>query len=102
MLQDVASPEKWRTFLHQCLAHRVDVDEFKDLCKLMLTRSPVREDELLDMLLEARGASTIIWDPLLPVYIDGLCKAGQVKWSSALTSVLAHSSIRDQNGTGKK
>ncbi|KAJ5745445.1 hypothetical protein N7520_010627 [Penicillium odoratum] len=97
MLQDVASPEKWRTFFHQCLAHRVDVDEFKDLSKLMLIRSPVKEDELLDMLLEARGASTITWDPLLPVYVDGLCKAGQVKSSSALTSVLKHSSIRDQN-----
>ncbi|KAJ5949659.1 hypothetical protein N7454_001243 [Penicillium verhagenii] len=102
MLQDVASPEKWRTFLHQCLAHRVDVDEFKDLSKLMLTRSPVKEDELLDMLLEARGASTITWDPLLPVYVDGLCKAGQIKAASALTSVLKHSSIHEQNGNRSK
>ncbi|KAJ5655513.1 hypothetical protein N7507_007463 [Penicillium longicatenatum] len=100
MLHDVASPEKWRTFLHQCLAHRVDVDEFRDLCKLMLTRSPIGEDELLDMLLDARGASTITWDPLLPVYVDGLCKAGQVKSSSALTSVLKRSSIRDKNENG--
>lgn len=99
MLPDKASPEKWRSFLHQCLARRVDVDEFKDLSKLMRTRSPVSEDELLDLLLEVRGASTITWDPLLPVYVDGLCKAGQVKPSAALSSLLKHSSVRNkENG----
>jgi mediator of RNA polymerase II transcription subunit 5 len=76
------------------LSQRVDVDEFKDLSKLMLNRSPVKEDELLDLLLGARAASSVTWDPLLPVYVDGLCKVGQVKPSTALTSLLKHSSIR--------
>lgn len=94
MLPDGASTDRWRTFLHRCLSQRVDVDEFKDLSKLMLNRSPVKEDELLDLLLEARASSSVTWDPLLPVYVDGLCKVGQVKSSAALTSLLKHSSIR--------
>ncbi|KAJ5718183.1 hypothetical protein N7488_003829 [Penicillium malachiteum] len=97
----MASPEKWRSFLHQCLAHRVDVDEFKDLSKLMRARSPVSEAELIDLLLEIRGASSITWDPLLPVYVDGLCKAGQVKSSSALVGLLKHSSVRNRDGNKK-
>lgn len=60
----------------------------------MLNRFPIKENELLDMLLEARATSSVTWDPLLPVYVDGLCKVGQVKPSAALTSLLKHSSIR--------
>ncbi|KAJ5665700.1 uncharacterized protein N7477_008148 [Penicillium maclennaniae] len=94
MLPDTASSEQWKTFLHRCLAHRVDVDEFKGLTKLMLARSPVKEDELLDLLLEARASSVIAWDPLLPVYVDSLCKSGRVKSAAALVALLKHSSIR--------
>jgi len=94
MLPDEANSDRWRTFLHRCLSQRVDVDEFKGLSKLMLNRSPVKEDELLDLLLGARATSSVSWDPLLPVYVDGLCKVGQVKPSAALTSLLKHSSIR--------
>jgi mediator of RNA polymerase II transcription subunit 5 len=102
MLPDTASSEQWRTFLQQCLAHRVDVDEFKDLTKLMLARSPVKENELLDLLLEARANSAIAWDPLLPVYVDSLCKVGQVKSASALNSLLKHSSIQGKEATKRK
>jgi mediator of RNA polymerase II transcription subunit 5 len=94
MLPDTAPTEQWKTFLHRCLAHRVDVDEFKDMTKLMLARSPVKENELLDLLLEARASSAIAWDPLLPVYVDSLCKIGRVKSASALVALLRHSSIR--------
>lgn len=97
MLSDMASPDQWRTFVQRCLAHRVDVDEFKNLSKLMQHRSPLKEDDLLDLLLEARAASSIAWDPLLPVYVDGLCKVGQVKAASALRRLLAHSSIRQKS-----
>ncbi|KAJ5179737.1 hypothetical protein N7492_002947 [Penicillium capsulatum] len=97
MLPDGASAEQWGTFLDRCLAHRVDVDEFKDLSKLMLARFPIQEHELLDLLLKARAGSAIAWDPLLPVYVDGLCKAGQVNSSAALTSLLKHSSISDKD-----
>lgn len=98
MLPDVASSEQWRTFLHRSLAHRIDVDEFKELSKLLLSRSPLQEDELLDLLLDTRVSSDIAWDPLLPVYIDGLCKNRQVKASSALKCLLKHSSLRGKEG----
>lgn len=64
------------------------------MTKLMLARSPVKENELLDLLLEARASSAIAWDPLLPVYVDSLCKIGRVKSASALVALLSHSSIR--------
>ncbi|OOQ86290.1 Mediator of RNA polymerase II transcription subunit 5 [Penicillium brasilianum] len=102
MLSDMASPDQWRTFVQRCLAHRVDVDEFKDLSKLMQSRSPLKDSDLMDLLLEARAASRIAWDPLLPVYIDGLCKVGQVKTASALRRLLAHSSIRQKSESKPK
>lgn len=98
MLPDMASSEQWRTFFHRCLAHRIDVDEFKELSKLLLSRSPLKEDELLNLLLDARASSNIVWDPLLPVYIDGLCKNRQVKTCSALRCLLKYSSIRGKDG----
>ncbi|EKV19538.1 Mediator of RNA polymerase II transcription subunit 5 [Penicillium digitatum PHI26] len=55
----------------------------------------MKESELLDLLLEARASSSVTWDPLLPLYVDGLCKVGRVKSSSALASLLKHSSILD-------
>ncbi|CAG8149644.1 unnamed protein product [Penicillium salamii] len=88
------APEQWRTFLHQCLTNRIDIDEFTELSGLLLTRAPVKEHELLDYLLQARADSSITWDPLLPLYVDGLCRVGRVKSSAALAGLLRHSSIR--------
>ncbi|KGO46374.1 Mediator complex, subunit Med5, fungi [Penicillium expansum] len=67
----------------------------------MFARSPVKENELLDLLLESRASSSVTWDPLLPLYVDGLCKVGRVKSSSALASLLKHSSILDVSGSGE-
>lgn len=92
MLAD--APEQWRTFLHRCLTNRIDIDEFTDLSGLLLARSPVKERELLDLLLQTRADSSITWDPLLPLYVDGLCRVGRVKSSSALAGLLRHSSIQ--------
>ncbi|CAL5873937.1 uncharacterized protein PFLUO_LOCUS8222 [Penicillium psychrofluorescens] len=61
----------------------------------MISRSPVDEEELLNMLLESRATTTITWDPLLPLYVDALCKIGHAKPSTALTCLLKHSSILD-------
>lgn len=97
MLSEMAPSDQWRVFLHRCLAHRVDVDEFNELSKLLLTRSPLKEDELLDLLLDARASFNTPWDPLLPAYIDSWCKNRQVKSSSALKSLLEHSSIRGKD-----
>lgn len=94
MQPDMAPSDQWRLFLHRCLAHRIEVDEFKDLSKLLLTRSPLKEEQLLDLLLHVRASLNTPWDPLLPVYIDGWCKNRQVKSSSALKCLLKHSSIR--------
>lgn len=90
--------EQWKTFFHQCLANRIDIDEFTDLSGLLLGRSPIKENELLDLLLQARADSSITWDPLLPLYVDGLCRVGRVKSSSALAGLLRHSSVRDGAG----
>jgi len=97
MLQE-KSHEQWKTFFHQCLANRIDIDEFTDLSGLLLARAPIKENELLDLLLQARADSSITWDPLLPLYVDGLCRVGRVKSSSALAGLLRHSSIRDVEG----
>lgn len=45
------------------------------------------------MLLESQAATGIKWDPLLPLYIDCLCKMGRAKASTILGSLLKHSSI---------
>jgi mediator of RNA polymerase II transcription subunit 5 len=98
MMQPDNAREQWKTFFHQCLANRIDIDEFTDLSGLLLERSPIKENELLDVLLQARADSSITWDPLLPLYVDGLCRVGRVKSSSALAGLLRHSSIRDVEG----
>jgi mediator of RNA polymerase II transcription subunit 5 len=98
MMQPDNAREQWKTFFHQCLANRIDIDEFTDLAGLLLGRSPIKETELLDLLLQARADSSITWDPLLPLYVDGLCRVGRVKSSSALAGLLRHSSVRDVEG----
>lgn len=89
----MASTEQWRTFFRQCLTNRVDVNEFRDLSKLLFSRCSIPEATLLDALLESQDGTAIKWDPLLPLYIDVLCKTGRVKVPTVLTSLLKHSSI---------
>lgn len=91
--RNMASSEQWRTFLHQCLIKRVDVTEFRSLTKLLYLRCSIAEVPLMDLLLESQAATGIKWDPLLPLYIDCLCKMGRVKASTVLGSLLKHSSI---------
>lgn len=92
----MASSEQWRAFLHQCLVHRIDVTEFKNLSRLLLKRNPIAPSALIDVVLETRLAAGIKWDPLLPLYIDGLCKMGKVQISAVLAALLKHSSIHDK------
>ncbi|KAE8390591.1 mediator complex, subunit Med5 [Aspergillus alliaceus] len=92
----MTSSEQWETFLHQCLTHRIDAAEFKNLSKLLSQRYPIAEGALLDVLLEIRLATGIKWDPLLPLYIDCLCKTGMVQTSTVLTSLLKYSSIHEK------
>ncbi|EIT78354.1 hypothetical protein AO1008_09338 [Aspergillus oryzae 100-8] len=92
----MTSSEQWRAFLHQCLMRRIDAAEFKNLSKILFRRCPTAEGTLLDVLLEIRLATGIKWDPLLPLYIDCLCKMGKVQTSTVLTSLLKYSSIHDK------
>ncbi|KAB8075576.1 mediator of RNA polymerase II transcription subunit 5 [Aspergillus leporis] len=92
----MTSSEQWGTFLHQCLMRRIDAAEFRNLSRLLFRRSPIAEGALLDVLLEIRLATGIKWDPLIPLYIDCLCKMNKVQTSTVLTSLLKHSSIHDK------
>ncbi|KAB8255036.1 mediator of RNA polymerase II transcription subunit 5 [Aspergillus pseudonomiae] len=92
----MTSSEQWGAFLHQCLMRRIDATEFKTLSKILFRRCPIAEGTLLDVLLEIRLATGIKWDPLLPLYIDCLCKMGKVQTSTVLTSLLKYSSIHDK------
>lgn len=92
----MTSPVQWGTFFHQCLLHRIDANEFRNLSKLLLQKCPIAETALLDALLQTRSESRIKWDPLLPLYIDCLCRTGRVRTSTVLTSLLKYSSIHDK------
>ncbi|KAL4784349.1 mediator of RNA polymerase II transcription subunit 5 [Aspergillus varians] len=92
----MGASEQWRAFLHRCLLHRIDAAEFRDLSKLLFQRCPIGDALLLDALFATRRSSGVNWDPLLPLYIDCLCKTGRVQISTVLASLLQHSSIRDK------
>ncbi|KKK24100.1 mediator of RNA polymerase II transcription subunit 5 [Aspergillus rambellii] len=92
----MGSAEQWGIFLHRCLIDRVDAGEFRDLTKLLSQRFPITEWALIDTLLETRLFTRIKWDPLVPLYVDCLCKMGKVQISTALTSLLKFSSIHDK------
>jgi len=95
-----SSAEQWRLFLDQCLKHRIDANEFKNLSTLLAARCQVAEPVLVDVLCDVRAvgaAAGIKWDPLIPVYIDSLCKTERVRISSVLGGLLKRSSILPQS-----
>lgn len=97
--------EQWRKLLHQCLIHRIDANEFRDLAKLLFRRCPLPESTLLDVVLEEARTVTnnVQWDPLLPLYVDALGKLGKVKISTVLQVLLRHSSVvESSSGTSSK
>ncbi|OJJ03737.1 hypothetical protein ASPVEDRAFT_43233 [Aspergillus versicolor CBS 583.65] len=92
---------QWKTFFHRCLLHHIDAAEFRELSKLLFQRYPINDAPLMDALLATRAvASAVKWDPLLPLYIDSLCKMGYVKISTVLTCLLKCSSVRDKSVSG--
>lgn len=97
-----SSLEQWRILLQQCLIRRVDAVTFQNLARVLSRRAPLKETSLLDVILESRASIKIQWDPLLPLYVDTLTKAGALKVSSVLRSLLKHASIRlDEPGNTK-
>lgn len=95
-----SSAEQWRLFLDQCLKHRIDANEFKNLSNILAARCSVSESVLVDVLCDVRAvgaAAGVKWDPLVPVYIDCLCKTERVKISSVLAGLLKRSSILPQS-----
>lgn len=92
---------QWKTFFHRCLLHRIDAAEFRELSKLLFQRYPINDAPLMDALLSTRvAASAVKWDPLLPLYIDSLCKMGHVRISTVLTCLLKCSSLHDKPESG--
>jgi mediator of RNA polymerase II transcription subunit 5 len=89
-----SSLEQWRTFLQQCFIRRLNAGTFRSLAQALSRRAPVTENSLLDVILEVRDSLKVQWDPLLPLYVDDLIKAGSLKVSSVLGGLLKHSSIR--------
>lgn len=89
-----SSDAQWAKFLRRCFAHRVEPNEFAQLSKLLNSRSPITEGNLIDLLLQSSARTTTKYDPLLPLYIDCLCRVGRLNASTALASLLKHSSIR--------
>ncbi|KAL4870734.1 mediator of RNA polymerase II transcription subunit 5 [Aspergillus spectabilis] len=96
----MGATEQWRTFLQRCLLHRIDAAEFRDLAKLLFQRCPIGDSSLLETLLQTRLSTGVKWDPLLPLYIDCLCKMGKVQIPTVLASLLKHSSIHDKPSPG--
>jgi len=97
-----SSAEQWKLFLQQCLKHRIDANEFKNLSTLLAARCQVAEIVLVDILCDVRavGATAgVKWDPLVPVYIDCLCKTERVRISTVLGGLLKRSSILPQSQT---
>ncbi|KAL5000678.1 mediator of RNA polymerase II transcription subunit 5 [Aspergillus recurvatus] len=97
--QSMAS-EQWKAFVQRCLLHRIDAAEFRDLSRLLFQRCPIGDSLLTETLLQTRLSTGIKWDPLLPVYIDCLCKMGRVQTPTVLTLLLKHSSIHDKPSPG--
>lgn len=100
----VASPESlrnWSVFVKECFKHRIGVHDFRKLSERMLERYPIKEDFIIDQLLEVRASYNIPWDPLLPAYADCLCKAGHVKTSKVLSKVLQYSTIKSTDAIRK-
>lgn len=90
--------DQWREFLRQCFMRRVDVRDFLKLYKLLQRRCIVSELVLLDLLFAAQAESHVKFDPLLPLYIDSLCKLGELRISTVLAALLEHSSIHEKPG----
>lgn len=97
--------KQWNIFLYQCLKHRIDASEFKNLSGILASRCPIAESSLLDALCEMRrGEATtgVKWDPLIPVYIDCLCKTGRVGVSAVLAGLLKWSSVLEPSEQKKQ
>jgi mediator of RNA polymerase II transcription subunit 5 len=91
-----SSLEQWKGFLQQCLIRRVDAATFQNLARLLSRRTPLTEISLLDVVLESRDHVKVEWDPLLPLYVDTLTKAGALKIPFVLSGLLKHSSVQPE------
>lgn len=89
-----SSDEQWIKFLRRCFAHRVEPGEFAQLSKVLNSRSPITEENLIDLLLQSPAGTTPQYDPLLPLYIDSLGRLGRLNASTTLARLLKHSSIQ--------
>lgn len=87
------SGAQWKKLLRHCLSARVDISEFRDFAKLMISRDPIPARKLIDLVLDSREVTNVEWDPLLPLYVDSLIRLGQLRIPDVLSSLLVHSTV---------
>jgi len=101
-LSAASSARQWKKFLDQCLSRRIDINEFRELAKLMISRYSLSERKIIDLVLESRSVTNVPWDPLIPLYVDALHRLGKAKIPDILISLLEHSTISEGRRTGPK
>lgn len=97
---NTGASEQWKPFLQQCLLHRVDAAEFKELSRLLFQRCPIGDSALVDTLLRTRLSTGVKWDPLFPLYVDCFCRMGRVRIATVLSGLLKYSSIHAKPSPG--
>ncbi|WEW55466.1 mediator complex subunit [Emydomyces testavorans] len=91
-----AGPE-WALLLEKCICQRIIVSEFRDFSKIMMRRHPISGKELIRIVLDARLASNIMWDPLIPLYVEALQRLGYVSVPEILKPLLSYSTLYDDS-----
>lgn len=94
------SLSQWRKLVAQCLSQRASAAEFRDLSKVMLDRYYLSSKRLIDIVLESRIVTDVVWDPLIPLYVEVLHRLSRAKLHDVLISLLQHSTISGGHGSG--
>ncbi|EAS33065.3 RNA polymerase II mediator complex subunit Nut1 [Coccidioides immitis RS] len=97
LTDDKASGPEWALLLEQCISHRIISTEFRDFSVIMMRRHPISEKALIRIVLEARSATGLMWDPLIPLYVEVLQKLGYVSLPEILKTLLLFSTIYDDS-----
>lgn len=94
---DKACDPEWVHLLKRCISERIIVSEFRDFSKIMMRRHPISGKELIRIVLDARSASNIMWDPLVPLYVEALHKLDFVTIPEILKRLLKYSTLYEDS-----
>ncbi|KAI9832948.1 MAG: mediator complex subunit [Phylliscum demangeonii] len=88
--------QEWIHFLHRSLLSRLSAAKFEAFAQLLFEKSPLPGTQLAAVFLKphANAHQSLAIDPLLPVYIDVLVRAGLVPVSHLLAVLLRFSALR--------